>query len=120
MFNETFWQALETLITSSTIMIDRPKGSPHPRYPEVIYPLDYGYLSNTTSGDNDGIDIWQGSMPEKQLTAIIVTVDLAKRDSEIKLLIGCTAHEQQIVLAFHNKRPGAQSALLVERSTTEQ
>jgi inorganic pyrophosphatase len=40
-------------------------------------------------------------------------VDLEKRDSEIKLLLGCTPHEAQRLLAIHNN--GTQSAILLER-----
>ncbi len=50
------------LIVTNSLVIDRPKGSSHPRYPHVIYPLDYGYLENTTSSDGDGIDVWLGSL----------------------------------------------------------
>ncbi|GCE06246.1 inorganic pyrophosphatase [Dictyobacter aurantiacus] len=114
MYDEAFWQLLTTLVGSSTINIDRPRGTAHPRYPDVIYPLDYGYLSGTTSGDGDGIDAWLGSQPERRINAILITVDLTKRDSEIKLLIGCTSQEQQTILAFHN-RSANQSAILVER-----
>ena len=39
-----FWQALDRLFTSLPLRIDRPKGSSHPKFPEMIYPLDYGYL----------------------------------------------------------------------------
>jgi len=100
--NSQFWQALDKLLADSHIIIDRPKGSRHPRYPDCIYPLDYGYLENTASMDGSGIDIWRGSLPEETPCAIICTVDLLKRDSEIKLLLGCTEAETAAVLAFHN------------------
>jgi len=29
-------------VLESEIVIDRPKGSHHPRYPEIVYPVDYG------------------------------------------------------------------------------
>lgn len=41
-YDEDFWQALDELIRTSEIVIDRPRGSAHPRYPEMIYPVDYG------------------------------------------------------------------------------
>jgi hypothetical protein len=54
-----FWARLDELIRTSEIIIDRPKGMPHPRYPDLIFPLDYGYLKCTSSGG--GIDIWLGT-----------------------------------------------------------
>ena len=27
-----------------TVTVDRPLGSAHPDYPEMIYPLNYGYI----------------------------------------------------------------------------
>lgn len=101
-YDAEFWASLERLVESSNIMIDRPKGSAHPRFPHCIYPLDYGYLEGTSSMDGGGIDVWQGSEPAHALNAIVCTVDLMKCDSEIKLLIGCTEQETQAILAFHN------------------
>ena len=101
-FNSDFWHALEELVAGGTVVIDRPKGSAHPRYAHVVYPLDYGYLDNTSAMDGGGIDLWRGSDPAQKLSGVIVTVDLLKRDSEIKLLIGMTEEETQIALSFHN------------------
>ncbi len=100
--NLEFWAALDKLVGQSEIVIDRPKGSAHPRYPHMIYPLDYGYLNNTQSMDGGGIDVWVGSDERKVVDAIMCTVDLMKRDSEIKLLIGCTEEEKQIVCKRQN------------------
>ena len=101
--NIHFWQAVDKLVSSGKIVIDRPKGSTHPRYPHILYELDYGYIENTTSMDGSGIDLWRGSLPDAECDAIICTVDLLKRDSEIKLLIGCTEEEKQIAYEFHNR-----------------
>ena len=101
--NHQFWQAIDKLVSSGKIVIDRPKGSAHPRYPEIIYDLDYGYIENTASMDGGGIDLWRGSLPDAECYAIICTVYLLKRDSEIKLLIGCTEEEKQIAYEFHNR-----------------
>lgn len=67
-----------------------------------IYPLDYGYLDNTSSMDGGGIDVWRGSNNADFCDAIICTVDLLKKDSEIKLLLGCTEEEKEIAMRFHN------------------
>ena len=103
MYEAEFWSALDKLVAGSNVIIDRPKGSPHPRYPEYIYPMDYGYLDGTSSMDGEGIDLWRGSDPDMALTALLCTVDLVKRDREIKLLLGCTEDEIQTVLEFHNQ-----------------
>ena len=99
-----FWPRLDELIKSSEIVIDRPKGTAHPRYPDLIFPLDYGYLKGTTGGDGDGIDVWQGTAAHRKLTAIVCTVDMKKRDAEYKLIIGCTDAEIGIIEKFHNGR----------------
>ncbi|GHO50984.1 inorganic pyrophosphatase [Ktedonospora formicarum] len=113
MSSAAFWRSLDTLVAESKIVIDRARDTPHPRYSDFIYPFDYGYLQGTLSNDGSGIDIWRGTMPDTQVTAVIVNVDLEKRDSEIKVLIGCTPEEQQTILHVHED--GAQSALLIVR-----
>lgn len=113
MVNEEFWNALDKLVAQSEIVIDRPKGSAHPKYPDFIYKVDYGYLKNTTSMDGGGIDVWVGT-GEKKIDAIICIVDLMKRDSEIKILIGCTEEEKAIVYETHNETD-FMKGILIER-----
>ena len=100
--NNEFWKALDELVNNSEIIIDRPKGTAHPKYPDFIYKVDYGYLNNTSSMDGAGIDVWVGS-GDKKIDAIMCIVDLIKKDSEIKILIGCTEEEQAIVYETHNE-----------------
>ena len=101
-YNEDFWKALDELVSNSEIVIDRPRGSAHPRFPNFIYKVDYGYLKDTTSMDGTGIDVWVGS-GDKKVDAIICIVDLMKRDSEIKILVGCTEEEKLEVYKTHNE-----------------
>ena len=101
-YNGDFWKALDELVSNSEIVIDRPRGSAHPRFPDFIYKVDYGYLKDTTSMDGTGIDIWVGS-GDKKIDAIMVIVDLMKKDSEIKILIGCTEEEKLEVYKTHNE-----------------
>ena len=106
----TFWDFLDDLVSSHSLVIDRPKGSHHPHYPELIYPLDYGYLRGTTSADGGGIDVWVGTsgnqaipqIDEKNLSAVILTVDLQKNDTEIKIILNCSDEELKTILRFHN------------------
>lgn len=100
--NAAFWSALDALIEDSEIVIDRPKGSMHPRL-DFIYEVDYGYLRGTKSADGAGIDLWRGSDKNQRCDAVICTIDLLKRDSEIKILLGCTEGEKERIMLFHNE-----------------
>lgn len=111
----SFWAALDTLIAGSRLVIDRPKGTAHPRYPDFVYPVDYGFLENTASMDGGGIDVWLGSDETRLLDAVMCIVDLTKRDSEIKLLIGCTEQEKELVFQVHNQTQ-YMKGILIRRS----
>ncbi|NML75583.1 inorganic pyrophosphatase [Rhizobium sp. S-51] len=109
-----FWQALDALVAGARPIIDRPKGSTHPRYPAIVYPLDYGYLDGTTAIDGQGVDLWRGSLDAGAIVGAVCTVDLTKKDTELKLLIGCTSAEMEIVAGFYNDS-AAMKALLLRR-----
>lgn len=98
-----FWDQMAHLAKTLPIVIDRPKGKPHPRWGELVYPLDYGYLQGTSAADGSGIDIWLGSHPDRFLTGILCTYDRFKRDAELKLLIGCTTEDVQTILDFQDE-----------------
>ena len=115
--SSNFWDYLDQLIASQPLIIDRPRGSHHPRFPEIVYPLDYGFLEGTTSGDGSGIDVWLGASGIRHLSAVILTVDLYKRDTEIKLLLGCSEQEIQTILDFHNDN--GMRATFVRRPTNQ-
>jgi inorganic pyrophosphatase len=102
-FDKAFWEGIDTLVRESQIVIDRPKGTHHPRFPSFVYPVDYGYLHGTASMDGSGIDVWLGSATSRIVDAIICTIDLMKKDSEVKILLGCTPEEKKLIYEFHNQ-----------------
>jgi inorganic pyrophosphatase len=114
--DKAFWLALDKLVAESKLVIDRPKGTCHPKYPNFVYPLDYGYLEGTSSMDGGAIDVWRGT-DGAYIDAIVITVDLLKKDSEIKILIGCTEDEKQTVIYSHNSE--YMKGILVRRSACE-
>lgn len=97
-----FWQRTELLLRDHLVVIDRPKGSRHPRFAELVYPLDYGYLKGISGSDGNAVDVWRGSLCGACLTGVVCTVDSLKRDAEVKLLIDCTDGEIDIVESFYN------------------
>ncbi|OGO12540.1 MAG: hypothetical protein A2Y53_08940 [Chloroflexi bacterium RBG_16_47_49] len=99
---EEFWNFLQQLVDTSQIVIDRPKGSLHPRFPGNKYPVDYGYLKGTASSDLSGVDIWIGSLGKRRVVGVLCTVDLLKRDTELKVLFDCTDEEIHLINSFVN------------------
>lgn len=108
-----FWTGLDRLVAAHELVVDRPRGSAHPRYPDWLYPLDYGYLAGTRGGDGAGVDVWLGSRADQGVTGVVCTVDLAQGDAEVKILWGCTAAERRQIAQAHNS--GRQAAILIER-----
>lgn len=101
--NHEFWNAIDKIVDTSEIVIDRPKGTAHPRFSDFIYKVDYGFLKGTSSMDGGGIDLWKGTDETVGVDAIMCIVDLSKKDSEIKILINCSEEEKQIVYQTHNE-----------------
>lgn len=112
-FDEKFWVSLDNLIQESTIIIDRPKGSAHLRFPDFIYPADYGYLEGTTAMDGGGIDVWIDSEEPRRLNGILCTLDWKKKDSEMKILLACSEQERSCIYRVMNEH--GMNALWLER-----
>jgi inorganic pyrophosphatase len=113
--NVYFWQKLDTLVYSSKIVIDRPKGSANPHYKSLIYPVDSGYLKETMNSSSTPVYIYRGSLSSLQVNAVIVQADILARDCLAKLLIGCTDEECALILKFINTTE-FQKAIMVRRS----
>lgn len=109
---DNFWTLLDHLGCTSDIVIDRKKGTQHPNWPERIYPVDYGYLKDTVSMDKSGIDVWVGTRGDKKIDAVMCMVDIYKRDSEIKILIGCTDEEKGSIYTFQNNTNGMKGVMI--------
>jgi hypothetical protein len=73
--NNEFWKAIEKIVETSEIVIDRRKGTAHPCYPDFIYKVDYGFLDGTSSMDEGGIDVWVGTNNTIGVDAIMCIVD---------------------------------------------
>jgi inorganic pyrophosphatase len=112
--NIIFWEYLNKLAQENEIIIDRPKGTRHPKYDNIIYEFDYGYIKDTKTTDGGGVDVFKGSLHNKNVSTIICTIDLYKKDIEIKILIGCTVIEKRKIYNFLNSHE-SMKALLIEK-----
>ena len=107
-----YFEILDHLIETNGITIDRPKGFAHKRFPELIYPIDYGYINNTKSQDGQGIDVFVGDS-KTGIVGILCTIDTVKLDSEIKVLYNCNQENIQTAFMMLNHDP--MRALLIKR-----
>lgn len=77
------------LLKTVHVVVDRPLGSRHPERPDLIYPVNYGYLPGTVSGDGEEIDayILGASVPVREYDGIVIAVVRRKNDAEDKLVV---------------------------------
>lgn len=72
------------------VVVDRPMGSSHPGYPESEpYPINYGYLPETLSGDGHEIDAYLigPESPVETGEGVVVAVVVRADDAEDKLVV---------------------------------
>lgn len=108
------WAAWERLIAQHGFTIDRPHRSRHPRYPEIVYPIDYGYVNGTRGTDGDEVDLFVGT-GTSGLVALLLTTDFRRGDREFKLIYRCTPEEVYLVNGFINFDRSLMDGLLVMR-----
>src|SRR5262249_42183772 len=109
-----FWQAIDALVASGEIVLDRPVCSSPVCYEDARYPYEHGYLASTRSGGGQGIDVWIGSRIDLVVAGVICAFDVRRRDADIKLLLGCTPADAAAMLAIHQE--GNRPAMLVLRA----
>lgn len=114
--NALFWQKVDTLVLSSTVKIEYPKGSKHKQYPNLIYPVDYCTLSDTTDPMGDQIHLYKGTNKTKRVDALVISVDILKKDCVVKLLMGCDEAETLAIMQFLNQTD-FQKAVLIRRGS---
>ena len=70
------------------VIMDRPLGSKHPKH-GFTYPINYGYIPNTISGDGMEIDAYiiGESIPLKEYTGFVVAIIEREYDVEDKLVV---------------------------------
>lgn len=89
-----------------TVTVDRPMGSAHPKYPDMIYPVNYGYLSGTLSPDGEPEDAYILGVeePVSSFTGCIIAQIHRENDIEDKWVVapqGCCFTEEEIRAATH-------------------
>ena len=70
-------------------IIDRPLGSTHPRYPDMIYPLNYGYVSGIFAADGSEQDVYVfgTDRPIREFSGKVIGVYHRLNDREDKWIV---------------------------------
>lgn len=70
------------------VKIDRPFGSKHPKH-QFIYPVNYGYVPNTVSGDGEELDTYVLGVfePLNEFKGKCIAVIHRTNDNDDKLII---------------------------------
>ncbi|MBQ8397148.1 MAG: inorganic pyrophosphatase [Clostridia bacterium] len=71
-----------------TVTIDRPLGSAHPRHPDIVYPVNYGFLPGVTGGDGEEQDVYilGVDVPIERFTGNVIAIVHRTDDDEDKLV----------------------------------
>ena len=72
-----------------SVTVDRPLGSHHPNYPDLIYPINYGYVNGTIAADGEEIDAYILGVDEpiKEFFGSVIAVIHRIDDVEDKIVV---------------------------------
>lgn len=89
-----------------TVIVDRPKGSRHPKHPQTVYPIHYGYIPNLTGGDGAPQDAYLMGVdhPISEYCGKVIGIVRRLNDREDKLVVAPADthfHQAEIESAVH-------------------
>lgn len=75
--------------------IDRPMGSAHPDYPDLIYPINYGYVDGIFADDGEEQDVYVlgAGEPLETFEGKVIAVYHRTNDSEDKWIVSLDGKE---------------------------
>ena len=102
-----------------TVTVDRPLGSAHPDYPEMIYPLNYGYIEGIMAPDGEEQDAYILGVqePVQQFTGKIIAIVRRADDIEEKWVVcpeNQTYTKQEIAELIRFQEQYFQSEIITE------
>ncbi len=110
---------LSLLGKSVHVTMDRPIGSIHPKHPEIVYPINYGYVEGLIGGDGEEQDVYvlDESEPLETFEGVIVAVVHRYDDDECKWVAiakGKKVDKQYIENAVHFQEQFHDSEIVVK------
>ena len=89
-----------------TVTVDRPIGSAHPKYSDMIYPVNYGFVEGVLANDGEWQDAYVLGIDEpiERFYGSIIAVIHRKNDNEDKWVVapsGVCLNREDILKAVH-------------------
>ncbi len=84
-----FCKAIVVIGSTVSGTIDRPLGSAHPDYPEMIYPINYGYVNGVFADDGEEQDVYVlgTDKPLEKFEGRVIAVYHRTNDNEDKWVV---------------------------------
>ena len=84
------------------ITVDRPLGSLHPRFPDMLYEVNYGFVEGVVGGDGEWQDAYILGVdePVTEFVGVVLAVIRRRNDSEVKWVVvpkGMAVTKEEIV-----------------------
>lgn len=114
--NAYFWQKIDTFFLSGQLKVLHKKGETHPKFSNMIYPVDFGRLTDISGTNPDGVSVYLGSNERNTVTCLIVAADILEKSLDVKILARCTEEEEIEVLHFLNQTD-YQKTVLIRRGS---
>lgn len=72
-----------------TVTVDRAMGTFHPNYPDMYYPINYGYIKGITTSDGEEQDayILGGGEPVSEFAGKVIAI--VHREDDIEVMQRC-------------------------------
>ena len=91
---------------TATIIIDRPMGTYHPRFPDIYYPINYGYVNGVMAGDGAEQDVYILGVdkPLETFTGKVIAVFHRHNDVEDSWIVapeGVDFSDEEILEQIH-------------------
>lgn len=89
-----------------TVTIDRPMGTYHPEYPDMYYPINYGYIKGIIASDEENQDayILGVEYPLDEFSGTIIAIIQREDDIEDKWVVvptGMNFSKDEIIRQVH-------------------
>ncbi|MDF2686937.1 MAG: Inorganic pyrophosphatase [Clostridia bacterium] len=114
------WKILGKVVT---VTVDRPLGSKHPRYPDIVFPINYGYVKDIKAKDNELQDAYVigTKKPINRFTGKIIAIIKRENDIDEKWVVAPISkkfYKPQIMeyLNFQEKYSESDFVCLYEKS----